>query len=81
MTSSGCSCIARMLRVCAELPPRHSFGAASKTNTEAPASLAIRAAQRAALPPPMTSTSSGFCFVLELILVVSNITFILISAI
>jgi hypothetical protein len=46
------------LRVCEELPPRHSRGAASSSITLAPASRAIRAAQRAALPPPITNTST-----------------------
>src|SRR5689334_10655092 len=47
----------RRLRVCCELPPRHSFGEASSTSTLAPASRAISAAHSAALPPPTTSTS------------------------
>src|SRR3954469_21573420 len=47
----------RRLRVCCELPPRHSRGADSRRSTEAPASRAISAAQRAALPPPITRTS------------------------
>jgi hypothetical protein len=48
----------RTLRVCAELPPRHSRGADSRSITLAPASRAIKAAQRAALPPPITNTST-----------------------
>jgi hypothetical protein len=40
-----------------ELPPRHSRGEASSSSTLAPASRAMSAAQRAALPPPMTRTS------------------------
>lgn len=47
----------RRLRVCAELPPRHALGAASRSHTRAPASRAISAAHRAALPPPITNTS------------------------
>ena len=47
----------RRLRVCTELPPRQSRGAASSTHTEAPASRAVNAAHNAALPPPITSTS------------------------
>jgi hypothetical protein len=46
----------RRLRVCCELPPRHSRGAASSSRTLAPASRAISAAHRAALPPPITSS-------------------------
>src|SRR4051812_674073 len=48
----------RRLRVCWELPPRHSRGAASSTSTLAPASRAINAAHNAALPPPTTRTST-----------------------
>src|SRR6478752_6572944 len=48
----------RRLRVCCELPPRHSRGEASSSSTLAPASRAISAAHRAALPPPMTRTST-----------------------
>ncbi|KAG1443062.1 hypothetical protein G6F57_018222 [Rhizopus arrhizus] len=48
----------RKLRVCCELPPRHSRGAASSSITLAPASRAIRAAHSAALPPPTTKTST-----------------------
>src|SRR5258708_26273274 len=47
----------RGLRVCCELPPRHSRGAASSKRTLAPASRAMSAAHRAAFPPPTTSTS------------------------
>ncbi len=47
----------RRLRVCCELPPRHSLGAASITSTEAPLSLAVSAAHSAAFPPPITITS------------------------
>src|SRR5215475_9277638 len=47
----------RRLRVCLLLPPRKSFGAASRTSTLAPASRAVMAADIAALPPPTTSTS------------------------
>src|SRR5690554_3913352 len=47
----------RRLRVCMELPPRHSLGAASNSKTLAPASRAVSAAHKAALPPPITSTS------------------------
>jgi hypothetical protein len=47
----------RRLRVWAELPPRQSRGAASSNITLAPASAAIKAAHKAALPPPITSTS------------------------
>jgi len=39
------------------LPPRQARGAASSISTLAPASAAIKAAHKAALPPPMTSTS------------------------
>jgi len=46
-----------MFRVCEELPPRHSLGADSSNVTDAPDSLAINAAHKAALPPPITSTS------------------------
>src|SRR6218665_2988367 len=52
----------RRLRVCAELPPRHARGADSSSSTLAPASRAISAAHRAALPPPMTRTSGGLGF-------------------
>jgi hypothetical protein len=46
-----------------ELPPRQILGADSKSLTEQPASLAINAAHSAALPPPMTNTSSDVvCF-------------------
>ena len=48
----------RMLRVCTELPPRQACGADSKINTSAPISRAVSAAQSAALPPPITRTSS-----------------------
>jgi hypothetical protein len=44
--------------VCMELPPLQILGADSKSLTEQPASLAIKAAQSAAFPPPMTNTSS-----------------------
>jgi hypothetical protein len=47
----------RKLRVWPELPPRHSRGADSSSITLHPASRAIRAAHRAALPPPITKTS------------------------
>src|SRR6476646_704990 len=47
----------RRLRTCIELPPRHAFGAASSISTDAPASRAISAEHKAALPPPMTTTS------------------------
>jgi len=47
----------RRLRVCWELPPRHSARAASSSSTLAPASRAISAAHKAALPPPITRTS------------------------
>jgi hypothetical protein len=40
-----------------ELPPRHSFGADSRSLTLAPLSLAIKAAHKAAFPPPITRTS------------------------
>jgi hypothetical protein len=42
-----------------ELPPRHSRGADSNNMTLAPASRAMSAAHKAALPPPMTKTSSA----------------------
>ena len=42
----------------AELPPRASFGAVSIIATEAPASCADSAAFAAALPAPITSTST-----------------------
>jgi hypothetical protein len=48
----------RMLRVCGELPPRQGFGALSSSITDAPASRAVSAAHKAALPPPITNTSS-----------------------
>src|SRR5512147_3111396 len=48
----------RRLRTCIELPPRHARGAASSSSTLAPASRAISAAHRAALPPPITRTST-----------------------
>src|ERR1700744_4369166 len=48
----------RRLRVCCELPPRHSRGADSSSNADAPASRAIKAAHNAALPPPITNTST-----------------------
>src|SRR5438309_2132231 len=48
----------RTLRVCLLLPPRHSGGVFSSRSTVAPRSLAARAAQRAAFPPPTTSTST-----------------------
>src|SRR5574341_1043169 len=38
-------------------PPRHASGAFSSTSTRAPCSRAESAAQRAALPPPITMTS------------------------
>src|SRR5690606_9430491 len=57
-TSCGASCMQRILRTCAELPPRQARGAASSSSTLAPASRAIRAAHRAALPPPITRTST-----------------------
>ena len=41
-----------------ELPPRHSRGADSSSSTLAPASRAISAAHSAALPPPITRTST-----------------------
>jgi hypothetical protein len=44
-----------------ELPPRQIFGADSNNLTEHPASLAINAAHKAALPPPMTNTSTEDC--------------------
>jgi hypothetical protein len=47
----------RMFRVWRLLPPRKSVGAASNTSTRAPHSFALRAAQRAAFPPPITTTS------------------------
>ena len=58
----GASCMQRMLRVCGELPPRQALGAASRSSTDAPASRAVRAAHNAALPPPITSTSSNGSF-------------------
>jgi hypothetical protein len=48
----------RRLRMCCELPPRHSRGEASGMSTLAPASRAISAAVSATLPPPITRTSS-----------------------
>jgi hypothetical protein len=51
----------RKLRVWVELPPRQSCGADSKIRTLQPASLAMRAAQSAALPPPTTKTSKLGC--------------------
>jgi hypothetical protein len=58
----------RKLRVWAELPPRHSGGADSSTQTRAaPDSRAIKAAHSAALPPPMTNTSkSEFIFQIKM---------------
>src|SRR4029453_8536651 len=57
-TSWGASCMQRRLRVCCELPPRHSRGEASRRSTLAPASRALSAAHSAALPPPTTRTST-----------------------
>jgi len=51
----------RKFLVCVELPPRQSLGADSRIRTLQPASRAMRAAQRAALPPPTTKTSSLGC--------------------
>jgi hypothetical protein len=48
----------RKFRVCMELPPRHSRGADSNTMTLTPASRAMSAALKAALPPPITNTST-----------------------
>ena len=47
----------RKFRVWRELPPRICSGADSRMITSAPASAASIAAQSAALPPPMTTTS------------------------
>ena len=47
----------RKLRVWMELPPRHSRGDDSSTMTLAPASRAMSAALKAALPPPTINTS------------------------
>src|SRR5690625_4562912 len=47
----------RRLRVCCEFPPRHSLGEPSSNITFAPSSRARKAAHKAALPPPITSTS------------------------
>ena len=49
----------RKFRVCRLFPPRYGFGALSSKVTEAPASAAVIAAQRAALPPPTTKTSGS----------------------
>jgi hypothetical protein len=49
----------RKFRVWRLLPPRKWRGACSTINTEAPARRAEIAAHTAALPPPMTSTSTG----------------------
>ena len=56
-TEVGAVCMARRLRVCRLLPPRIARGACSTSSTRAPASRAVMAAHRAALPPPITSTS------------------------
>src|SRR6185437_1807328 len=56
---SGPLCMVLMLRVWRLLPPRKWTGADSTTSTEAPFARAVIAAQRAALPPPSTSTSRG----------------------
>ena len=54
---SGASCMQRKLRVWRLLPPRQKRGADSTMSTDRPASRAVIAAQMAALPPPITSTS------------------------
>src|ERR1700682_2892237 len=51
------ACATRMLRVYLLFPPRSCIGAHSSMVTPTPESAAARAAQRAALPPPTTSTS------------------------
>src|SRR5512147_1578536 len=51
--------MARRFRVWRLLPPRIARGACSTRRTRAPASRAVIAAQSAALPPPITSTSYG----------------------
>ena len=50
----------RRLRVCCELPPRHSLGAASITSTEAPLSFAVSAAHSAAFPTNYNHIMHGF---------------------
>src|SRR5919206_3746868 len=47
----------RISRVCRLLPPRRHCGAPSTSSTLRPASRAVIAAHRPALPPPMTRTS------------------------
>ena len=53
----GSSCCARKLRVRRLLPPRISRLAAPITTTVHPASAAVMAAHKPALPAPLTSTS------------------------
>src|SRR3954454_2130583 len=48
----------RMLRVWRGVAPPKKFGAPSSTSTDAPDLRALIAAQSAALPPPITSTSN-----------------------